>query len=203
MMSSVMKGCQLTKAICQRSPMVPTLMSLQAQPQAWSSLQSVDLAETQWWILEGPQPLASYSLYSQMILGHILMALTSSKQIILSGPVSAQSGECVNYASDFISLEGKRALLSDSCIIHWVRAFKLLGNSDFLYLLPMLLQYPEVSSPKRGSGSGDWQQRLHCWAYTLRKPELKETCVSQCSSQHCLQQLGHGSNLDVHQQTNG
>ena len=27
----------------------------------------------------------------------------------------------------------------------------------------------------------------HCWTYTLRKPELKETCVPQCSSQHCLQ----------------
>ena len=26
----------------------------------------------------------------------------------------------------------------------------------------------------------------HCWAYTLRKPELKETHVPQCSSQHCL-----------------
>ena len=29
-------------------------------------------------------------------------------------------------------------------------------------------------------------QQSHCWAYTLRKPELKETRVSQCSSQHCL-----------------
>ena len=29
-------------------------------------------------------------------------------------------------------------------------------------------------------------QQAHCWAYTLRKPELKDTCVSQCSSQHCL-----------------
>ena len=28
-------------------------------------------------------------------------------------------------------------------------------------------------------------QQSHCWAYTLRKPELKETRVPQCSSQHC------------------
>ena len=28
-------------------------------------------------------------------------------------------------------------------------------------------------------------QQSHCWAYTLRKPEGKETCVPQCSSQHC------------------
>ena len=29
-------------------------------------------------------------------------------------------------------------------------------------------------------------QQSHCWAYTQRKPELKETRVPQCSSQHCL-----------------
>ena len=40
-------------------------------------------------------------------------------------------------------------------------------------------------------------------AYALRKPELKETRVPQCSQQHCLLQPGHGSNLDVHQQMNG
>ena len=33
-------------------------------------------------------------------------------------------------------------------------------------------------------------QQTHCWAYTLRKPELKETRVPQCSLQHCLQLLG-------------
>ena len=36
-------------------------------------------------------------------------------------------------------------------------------------------------------------QRSHCWAYTPRKPELKETHVPQYSSQHCLQQPGHPS----------
>ena len=29
-------------------------------------------------------------------------------------------------------------------------------------------------------------QQSHCWAYTPRKPELKETHVPQCSSQQCL-----------------
>ena len=29
-------------------------------------------------------------------------------------------------------------------------------------------------------------QQSHFWAYTPRKPELKETHVPQCSSQHCL-----------------
>ena len=46
-------------------------------------------------------------------------------------------------------------------------------------------------------------QQSHCWAYTPRKLELKDTHVHQCSSQHCLQYLGHGSNLDVHWQMNG
>ena len=31
-----------------------------------------------------------------------------------------------------------------------------------------------------------YDPQSHCWAYTLRKPELKETRVPQCSSQHCL-----------------
>ena len=31
-------------------------------------------------------------------------------------------------------------------------------------------------------------QQSYCWAYTLRKPQLKETYVPQCLSQHCLQQ---------------
>ena len=35
-------------------------------------------------------------------------------------------------------------------------------------------------------------------AYTLRKPGLKKTHVSHCSLKHYLQQLEHGSNLDVH-----
>ena len=43
-------------------------------------------------------------------------------------------------------------------------------------------------------------QQSRCWAYTLRKPKLKKTHVPPCSLQHYLQWLGHGSNLDVHQQ---
>ena len=46
------------------------------------------------------------------------------------------------------------------------------------------------------------QQSL-CWAYTLRKPEVKKTHVPRCSLQHYLQWLGHGSKLAVHQQMNG
>ena len=37
----------------------------------------------------------------------------------------------------------------------------------------------------------------------LRKPKLKKTHVSHCSLQHYLQQLEHGSNLDVHLHVNG
>ena len=35
--------------------------------------------------------------------------------------------------------------------------------------------------------SGNRTALSHCWAYTPRKPELKETRVPQGSSQHCLQ----------------
>ena len=45
-------------------------------------------------------------------------------------------------------------------------------------------------------------QQSHCWANIPRKSEFKETHVPQCSSQHCLQQLGHESNLNVHQVMN-
>ena len=41
------------------------------------------------------------------------------------------------------------------------------------------------------------QQSLS-WAYTLRKPQSKKTHAPQCSLQHCLLYLGHGSSLDVH-----
>ena len=37
----------------------------------------------------------------------------------------------------------------------------------------------------------------------LRKKKLKKTHIPQCSLQHYLQQLEHGSNLDVHLQMNG
>ena len=40
--------------------------------------------------------------------------------------------------------------------------------------------------------------RIH--KFNRRKPKLKETHVSHCSLQHYLQQLEHGSNLDVQQQ---
>ena len=38
-------------------------------------------------------------------------------------------------------------------------------------------------------------QQSHSQAYTLRKPKLKKTHAPQCSLQHYLQQLEHGSNL--------
>ena len=76
------------------------------------------------------------------------------------------------------------------------------------------------------SGCGEKGTLLHCWweckpaqplwrtvwrflkklelelpydpAYTLKKPELKETHVPHCSLKHYSQELEHGSNLDVH-----
>ena len=36
-------------------------------------------------------------------------------------------------------------------------------------------------------------QQSHYWAYILKKPYLKKSHVPQCSLQHYLQYLGHGS----------
>ena len=44
----------------------------------------------------------------------------------------------------------------------------------------------ESDTTKRLIWSDLMIQQSHCWAYTLRKPEEKETHVFQCSLQHCL-----------------
>ena len=44
----------------------------------------------------------------------------------------------------------------------------------------------KVVSPSYSSAICLMTQQSHCWAYTPRKPELRETHVPQCSSQHCL-----------------
>ena len=36
-----------------------------------------------------------------------------------------------------------------------------------------------------------------------KETRIERDTWPQCSSQHCLQKVGHGSNLDVHWQTNG
>ena len=43
---------------------------------------------------------------------------------------------------------------------------------------------------------------FHSWAYSQRKPQFKKIHTTQCSLQHYLQQLEHGSNLNIHQQRN-
>ena len=48
----------------------------------------------------------------------------------------------------------------------------------------------EWLSGKTGNRTALWPSKpssvCHCWAYTQKKPELKETHVPQCSLQHCL-----------------
>ena len=43
-------------------------------------------------------------------------------------------------------------------------------------------------------------QQSHYWAYTLRKPQFKNTHVPSQFIADYLQQPGHGNMLDVHQQ---
>lgn len=46
-------------------------------------------------------------------------------------------------------------------------------------------------------------QQPHSWAYTQRKPSFQKAHAPHWSLQHCLQQPGPGSSLNVHQQRNG
>ena len=46
-------------------------------------------------------------------------------------------------------------------------------------------------------------QQPHSWAYTQRKPSFQKAHAPHRSLQHCLQQPGPGSSLNVHQQRNG
>ena len=48
-----------------------------------------------------------------------------------------------------------------------------------------------------------YDQQSQPQTYILQIPKLKQTHVTQCLLQQYLQQLEHGSNLDVHQQMNG
>ena len=43
-----------------------------------------------------------------------------------------------------------------------------------------------VEIPYKTGNRTHMTQKSHSWAYTPRKPELKEPCVPQCSSQNCL-----------------
>ena len=48
----------------------------------------------------------------------------------------------------------------------------------------------QEATVRTGLGTTDWfkmgKEQSHFWAYTLRKPDLKETRAPQCSLQHCL-----------------
>ena len=46
-------------------------------------------------------------------------------------------------------------------------------------------------------------QQSISWAHIQRKSYFEKIHEPQCSLQHYLQQPGHGSNLNVHQQMNG
>ena len=43
-------------------------------------------------------------------------------------------------------------------------------------------------------------RQSYSWAYVWRKPWFEKTYAAQCSLKHCLQQPGHGGNLNIHGQ---
>ena len=56
------------------------------------------------------------------------------------------------------------------------------------------------------STTSEWGLGREAWTASLVlrvRTAPEDMRVPQCSLQHCVQQLGHGSNLYVHQQMNG
>ena len=93
-------------------------------------------------------------------------------KIMASGLITSWQidGETMETVRDFIL--GASKITSDGGCSHEIKRHLLLGRKAITNIDNLLKSKDKQS---------------HCWAYTLRKPELKETRVLQCSSQHCVQ----------------
>ena len=74
---------------------------------------------------------------------------------------------------------------------YWSFSLSISPSSEYPGLVSFWMDWLDLLAVQVTLKSLLWNchttQQSHCRAYTLRKPELKETCVLQCSSQHCLQ----------------
>ena len=107
--------------------------------------------------------------------------------------------ELPNVQAGFRKGRGTKDQIANIC---WImkKAREFQKNIYFCFF-----DYAKALTVRINTNCGKFLRRWesHCWIYSPRKQELKETSVPQYSSQHCLQYLGHGSNLGAHWQMNG
>ena len=94
-----------------------------------------------------------------------------------------------SHAMQFTSLKHAFSILK---YIYRVVQPSLQSNFRTLSPPPKETLYPSRYGKQCGDFLKNWKQtchmtqQCHFWAYTPRKPDLKETRAPQCSSQHCL-----------------
>ena len=84
----------------------------------------------------------------------------------------------ISFRMDWLDLLAVQGTLK-SLLQHHSSKASILQHSAFF---TVQLSHPYMTTGKTIALT----QQSHCWAYTPRKPKLKETHVPQCSSQHCL-----------------
>ena len=97
---------------------------------------------------------------------------------------SKQQSELISFRMDWLDLLAVQGT-HKSLLQHTSSKASILLRSAFFIVQ---LSHPYTTTGKT-IALNTWAfmtQQSHCWAYTPRKPEGKETRVPQCSSQHCL-----------------
>ena len=73
---------------------------------------------------------------------------------------------------------------------YWSFSLSISPSSEYPGLVSFWMDWLDLLAVQVTLKSLLWNchttQQSHCWAYTPRKPELKETRVPHCSLQHCL-----------------
>ena len=116
----------------------------------------------------------------QSLLKHMSIELVmASKHLILCHPL-------LSLPSVFPSIR----VFSNESVLHikWPKywSFSIIPSSEYSESVSIRIDWFDLLAVQGILKNQLHIQQSHCWAYTLRKPEGKETRVPQCSSQHCL-----------------